>query len=140
MATSLGITNKDIKEAKASAEGLFNFLMKRMQGFSDAVKYTSGTVEGRIARIQEGLQVAGEKGAKALYQSFSSVLEDVANYLIPVPENLGDKWKINPAFIQGIKDVSDTVGKVVKSIGDIGKTVAPILGGCTDSSKQQKRL
>ena len=129
LATSLGITNKDIKEAKASAEGLFNFLMKRMQGFSDAVKYTSGTVEGRIARIQEGLQVAGEKGAKALYQSFSSVLEDVANYLIPVPENLGDEWKINPAFIQGIKDVSDTVGKVVKSIGDIGKTVAPILGG-----------
>lgn len=129
LATSLGITNKDIKEAKASAEGLFNFLMKRMQGFSDAVKYTSGTVEGRIARIQEGLQVAGAKGAKALYQSFSSVLEDAANYLIPVPENLGDKWEINPAFIQGIKDVSDTVGKVVKSIGDIGKTVAPILGG-----------
>lgn len=129
LATSLGITNKDIKEAKASAEGLFNFLMKRMQGFSDAVKYTSGTVEGRIARIQEGLQVAGAKGAEALYQSFSSVLEDAANYLIPVPENLGDEWKINPAFIQGIKDVSDTVGKVVKSIGDIGKTVAPILGG-----------
>lgn len=129
LATSLGITNKDIKEAKASAEGLFNFLMKRMQGFSDAVKYTSGTVEGRIARIQEGLQVAGAKGAKALYQSFSSVLEDAANYLIPVPENLGDKWEINPAFIQGIKDVSNTVGKVVKSIGDIGKTVAPILGG-----------
>ena len=129
LATSLGITNKDIKEAKASAEGLFNFLMKRMQGFSDAVKYTSGTVEGRIARIQEGLQVAGAKGAQALYQSFSSVLEDAANYLIPVPENLGDEWKINPAFIQGIKDVSDTVGKVVKSLGDIGKTVAPILGG-----------
>lgn len=129
LATSLGITNKDIKEAKASAEGLFNFLMKRMQGFSDAVKYTSGTVEGRIARIQEGLQVAGAKGAEALYQSFSSVLEDAANYLIPVPENLGDEWKINPAFIQGIKDVSDTVGKVVKSLGDIGKTVAPILGG-----------
>lgn len=129
LATSLGITNKDVKEAKASAEGLFNFLMKRMQGFSDAVKYTSGTVEGRIARIQEGLQVAGAKGAEALYQSFSSVLEDAANYLIPVPENLGDKWEINPAFIQGIREVSDTVGKVVKSIGDIGKTVAPILGG-----------
>lgn len=129
LATSLGITNKDIKEAKASAEGLFNFLMKRMQGFSDAVKYTSGTVEGRIARIQEGLQVAGAKGAEALYQSFSSVLEDAANYLIPVPENLGDKWEINPSFIQGIREVSDTVGKVVKSIGDIGKTVAPILGG-----------
>lgn len=129
LATSLGITNKDVKEAKASAEGLFNFLMKRMQGFSDAVKYTSGTVEGRIARIQEGLQVAGAKGAEALYQSFSSVLEDAANYLIPVPEKLGDKWEINPAFIQGIREVSDTVGKVVKSIGDIGKTVAPILGG-----------
>jgi hypothetical protein len=75
------------------------------------------------------LQVAGAKGAEALYQSFSSVLEDVANYLIPVPEKLGDQWEINPAFIHGIREVSDTVGKVVKGIGDIGKTVAPILGG-----------
>jgi len=129
LATSLGITNKDIKEAKASAEGLFNFLMKRMQGFSDAVKYTSGTVEGRIARIQEGLQVAGAKGAETLYKSFSSVLEDAANYLIPVPENLGDKWEINPAFIQSIREIGDVVGKVAKNLGDIGKAVAPILGG-----------
>lgn len=129
LATSLGITNKDIKEAKASAEGLFNFLMKRMQGFSDAVKYTSGTVEGRIARIQEGLQVAGAKGAEALYQSFSSVLEDVANYLIPVPEKLGDQWEINPAFVKTIKDISSTVGEVVKNVGDLGKTIAPIIGG-----------
>ena len=129
LATSLGITNKDIKEAKASSEGLFNFLMKRMQGFSDAVKYTSGTVEGRIARIQEGLQVAGAKGAQALYQSFSSVLEDIANYLIPIPKKLGDQWEINPAFIKGIQDVSETVGKVVESIGGIGKTIAPLIGG-----------
>ena len=129
LATSLGITNKDIKEAKASSEGLFNFLMKRMQGFSDAVKYTSGTVEGRIARIQEGLQVAGAKGAQSLYQSFSGVLEDIANYLIPIPKKLGDQWEINPAFIKGIQDISVTVGKVVESFSDIGKTVAPLIGG-----------
>ena len=129
LATSLGITNKDIKEAKASSEGLFNFLMKRMQGFSDAVKYTSGTVEGRIARIQEGLQVAGAKGADALYQSWSNVLEKIANYLIPIPEKLGDKWEINPAFVKSIERVANTVGKIAEGLADTGDAVSPFVGG-----------
>ena len=125
LATSLGITNKDIKEAKASAEGLFNFLMKRMQGFSDAVKYTSGTVEGRIARIQEGLQVAGAKGAEALYQSWSNVLEKIANYLIPIPEKLGDKWEINPEFVKSIEKIAQTVGKIADGLADAGSAISP---------------
>ena len=129
LATSLGITNKDIKEAKASTEGLFNFLMKRMQGFSDAVKYTSGTVEGRIARIQEGLNVAGAKGAEALYQSWSNVLEKIANYLIPIPEKLGDKWEINPAFVKSIERVANTVGKIAEGLADTGSAVSPFVGG-----------
>ena len=129
LATSLGITNKDIKAAKASSEGLFKFLMDRMTGFADAVKYTSGTVEGRIARIQEGLQVAGAKGAKALYESWSDVLERIANYLIPVPEKLGAKWEINPAFIKSIESIAKTVGKISSSLADFGGGVAPILGG-----------
>ena len=129
LATSLGITNKDIKAAKQSAEGLYEFLMKRMQGFSDAVKYTSGTVEGRIARIQEGLQVAGAKGAQALYNSFSEVLEKIANYLIPIPETLGEKWQINPDVISGIEKISETIGKLAKSSGEIGEFLAPFVGG-----------
>lgn len=126
LATSLGITNKDIKEAKASAEGLFNFLMKRMQGFSDAVKYTSGTVEGRIARIQEGLQVAGEKGAKALYKQYSAALEKIADYLIPVPKKLGDQWQINPEFVKGVEKVSTRIAKIAKDITEIGVSAAPL--------------
>lgn len=129
LATSLGITNKDIKEAKASAEGLFNFLMKRMQGFSDAVKYTSGTVEGRIARIQEGLQVAGAKGADSLYKAWSNTLERIANYLIPVPEKLGEKWEINPEFIKSIERIAQTTGKIAESLGNVGETIGPALGG-----------
>ena len=129
LATSLGITNKDIKEAKASSEGLFNFLMKRMQGFSDAVKYTSGTVEGRIARIEEGLQVAGAKGADSLYKAWSNTLERIANYLIPVPEKLGEKWEINPEFVKSIERIAQTTGKIAESLANVGEKIGPELGG-----------
>ena len=128
LATSLGITNKDIKAAKASSEGLFKFLMDRMQGFSDAVKYTSDTVEGRIARIQEGLQVGGAKGADALYRAFSGVLEQLANTLIPVPEKLGDKWEINPAFVSGIETVSTKIKNMVTDVSDMAKFISPLAG------------
>ena len=36
LATSLGLTDADIKEAKNSAEGLYVFLMKRMEGFKNS--------------------------------------------------------------------------------------------------------
>lgn len=128
LATSLGITNKDIKAAKASSEGLFKFLMDRMQGFSDAVKYTSDTVEGRMARIQEGLQVGGAKAGEELYKSWSKVLEQIANYLIPIPEKMGDKWEINPAFVKAIKETSENVGKIANGLADVGKVVLPLIG------------
>lgn len=129
LATSLGITNKDIKEAKQSAEGLYNFLMKRMEGFQDAVKYTSGTVEGRIARIQEGLNVGIAKGSEILYKSYSDVLEKIANYVIPVPEKLGQKWEINPDFVKGVETVADKISKLVTDMTEVGNTVKPFFGG-----------
>ena len=128
LATSLGITNKDIKAAKQSAEGLYSFLMKRMEGFADAVKYTSGTVEGRMARIQEGLQVAGAKGADALYKSWSATLEKIANYLIPVPEKLGEKWEVNPSFVKSIESIAKTVGNIASSVADVAEEIAPLVG------------
>lgn len=133
LATSLGITNKDIKEAKKSAEGLYNFLMKRMEGFQDAVKFTSGTVEGRIARIQEGLNVGIAKGAESLYTSYSKVLEKIATALIPVPENLGQKWEINPEFVKNVEIVSTKVGKIASDITDAGIQIAPFFGGALKS-------
>lgn len=126
LATSLGITNKDIKEAKASAEGLYAFLMKRMQGFQDAVKYTSDTVSGRIARIEEGIQVGVSKGADTLYKQYSAALEEIANYLIPVPKNMGEQWKINPEFVKGVEEVSTRIAKIAKDITEIGVSAAPL--------------
>lgn len=126
LATSLGITNKDIKEAKASAEGLYAFLMKRMQGFQDAVKYTSDTVSGRIARIEEGIQVGVSKGADTLYKQYSAALEKIADYLIPVPKKLGDQWQINPEFVSGVETVAEKIAKIASDITDIGVSAAPL--------------
>lgn len=126
LATSLGITNKDIKEAKASAEGLYAFLMKRMQGFQDAVKYTSDTVSGRIARIEEGIQVGVSNGADTLYKQYSAALEEIANYLIPVPKNMGEQWQINPEFVKGVEEVSTKIAKIAKDITEIGVSAAPL--------------
>jgi len=126
LATSLGITNKDIKEAKASAEGLYAFLMKRMQGFQDAVKYTSDTVSGRIARIEEGIQVGVSKGADTLYKQYSAALEEIANYLIPVPKNMGEQWQINPEFVSGVETVAEKIAKIAKDITEIGVSAAPL--------------
>ena len=128
LATSLGITNKDIKEAKASAEGLYAFLMKRMQGFQDAVKYTSDTVSGRIARIEEGIQVGVSKGADTLYKQYSAALEKIADYLIPVPKKLGDQWEINPAFIGNVEKVAGVISKLANDLADIGSFVSPLAG------------
>ena len=99
-----------------------------MEGFQDAVKYTSDTVEGRIARIEEGLNVGIAKGSASLYSAYSRVLEKIATALIPIPKNLGEHWEINPTFIKNVETVADKINSIAITVTDIGAKGVPALG------------
>ncbi len=138
LATALGISDADIKKAKASSEGLYKFLMDRMKGFEYSALETNNTVKGRIDQITEGLQRGIAEGAEPLRKVYSDALKEFGESVVLVNKQTKE-WKVNPAFVQSINGLSETainIGKQVKAIGEvampfvegIGSTVLTLLG------------
>ena len=82
IATMMGITDADIAKAKASAEGLFGFVMQRMSGFEQSADRYKGTLRGAMEGLQEEITQASAKAmapavdaAKDAVQQISAALD-----------------------------------------------------------------
>lgn len=82
IATMLGITDADIAKAKASAEGLFGFVMQRMSGFSESADRYKTTLRGALEGLQEEITQASAQAmapavdaAKDAVQQISAALD-----------------------------------------------------------------
>lgn len=126
LATSLGLTDADIKAAKQSSEGLFKFLMNRLKGFELATKYTQDTVRGALAQIEEGVQRGIAEGAKPLYNAYGETLRGIANSLVTIDEKTKEA-KINPEFEKSIENISNRTLSIAKDLKDVGETALPYL-------------
>ena len=126
LATSLGLTDADIKAAKQSSEGLFKFLMNRLKGFELATKYTQDTVKGALAPIEEGVQRGIAEGAKPLYNAYGETLRGIANNLVTIDEKTKEA-KINPQFEKSVENISNRTLSIAKDLKEVGETVLPYM-------------
>lgn len=126
LATSLGLTDADIKAAKQSSEGLFKFLMNRLKGFELATKYTQDTVKGALAQIEEGVQRGIAEGAKPLYNAYGETLRGIANNLVTIDEKTKEA-KINPQFEKSVENISNRTLSIAKDLKEVGETVLPYM-------------
>jgi hypothetical protein len=124
LATSLGITDADIKAAKQSSEGLYNFLINRMKGFEMATSQTSKTVTGRLDQIKEGLQRGIAEGMNPLRNVYSSVLGDIANKLVVI-DKATYEWKINPDFESSLFSISATLIQIGEKAKNVWNFISP---------------
>lgn len=134
LATSLGITDADIKAAKQSTEGLYNFLINKMKGFEMATTQTSNTVSGKLDQIKEGLQRGIAEGMAPLRDVYSDILGDIAKKLVVIDKTTY-QWQINPAFTSALTDVSVTIMRIGESLKNIWETSSPYLSIFANAAK-----
>ena len=134
LATSLGITDADIKAAKQSTEGLYSFLINKMKGFDMAATQTSSTVAGKLDQIKEGLQRGIAEGMSPLRDVYSDILGDIAKKLVVIDKTTY-QWQINPAFTSALTDVSVTIMRIGESLKSIWETSSPYLSIFANSAK-----
>nr|DAM64766.1 MAG TPA: Morphogenesis protein 1 wall, phi29, hydrolase, infection [Caudoviricetes sp.] len=134
LATSLGITDADIKAAKQSTEGLYNFLINKMKGFEMATTQVSNTVAGKLDQIKEGLQRGIAEGMAPLRDVYSDILGDIAKKLVVIDKTTY-QWQINPAFTSALTDVSVTIMRIGESLKNIWETSSPYLSIFANGAK-----
>lgn len=106
LATALGLTDKDIEAAKSSSQGLFNFLMERLEGFRQASEYTQNTFKGKFDQIKEGLTRGAAEGFEPIFEAVKAQMGEIGNYLLPVDETT-KQIQINPQFINDLQYIAN---------------------------------
>lgn len=129
LATALGLTDSDIKKAKQSSEGLFNFLMRRLKGFEAAMVLTQGTTQGMIDQIKEGITRGLSEGGNPLFEYYKKQLAAISAQVITVNDNL--EYGINEDFKNRVTEISGSVIKAVEAVKSVSGVVLPIFSATT---------
>ena len=123
LATALGITNQDIKKAKQSSDGLFKFLMERLEGFKAANDDTAKTWKGTLTRLQSGLSMTFGEGMEPLFQYAREQLGEVADNFVKIDKTT-KQLQINTEFKSQIEDISKGAIKTAEALKPLGKLTA----------------
>ena len=121
LATDLGLTDSDIKAAKQSSEGLFKFLMKRLAGFKQASTEYGETLSGMLAQVKEGYALAQAQAVEPLRDVAKGILKDIRDVLYT------KDMQINPAFVEGFKEVGNYVLKIWEALKEVGSSFMPAI-------------
>lgn len=121
LATALGLTDSDIKAAKQSSEGLFKFLMERLAGFKQSSTEYGNTLSGMLAQVKEGYALAQVQAVESLRDTAKGILKDVRDVLYT------KDMQINPAFVEGFKEVGNYVLKIWEALKEVGSSFMPAI-------------
>lgn len=121
LATALGLTDADIKAAKASSEGLFNFLMERLKGFERAAQETPKTIAGMEDQLKEGLSKAMSIAVKPVQEKYKELMQQTSGLLFT--DNLG----INEDLTNKLQAAGQHVANMVEDFKSMGEIVAPVV-------------
>lgn len=125
LATALGLTDKDIKAAKASSEGLFKFLMGRLEGFEMAGEASKRTFDGIIDQIKEGVQRIGQESTGSLFGAAKEELADIANGLIYVNQET-KKVELNKDLVNDLTYASDRAVEFGRNIAEAAQPIVSV--------------
>lgn len=121
LATALGLTDADIKAAKASSEGLFNFLMERLKGFERAAQETPNTIASMEDQLKEGFSKAMSIAVKPVQEKYKELMQQTSGWLFT--DNLG----INEDLTNKLQTAGQHVANMVEDFKSMGEIIAPIV-------------
>lgn len=121
LATALGLKDSDIKEAKASAEGLYSFLMKRLEGFEQAAAATPKTLAGLQDQIKEGLTLGMGFGLEPVLNEYKDVLLDIKSSVI------GPDFGVSDTFVGNIRSASEHAVNMWHGFENVAEVLSPIV-------------
>lgn len=101
LATSLGLTDADIKAAKASADGLYKFLMNRLAGYAPMAERFPDTLAGKMSMLEETFTMASAKLTNAFKPAIKDILGDLAEMIGEFNTKTGE-LDLNPNLQKGI--------------------------------------
>lgn len=101
LASSLGLKDSDIAAAKASSEGLFAFLMQRLEGFKASSEAFNDTLKGKLDSVREGSTRVAAEGLEPLIVASKQALGDISALFVTIEQ--GGQVQLNQELVGTIR-------------------------------------
>ena len=121
LATALGLTDADITAAKNSSDGLYKFLMERLQGFERAAKETPKTIAGMEDQLKEGLSRAMSVAVEPVQQKYKELMQQASGVLF------NSDLSINEDLANNLQTAGEHIANMVDDFKAMADIVAPIV-------------
>lgn len=121
LATALGLTDADIKAAKASSEGLFNFLMERLKGFERAAQETPKTIAGMEDQLKEGFSKAMSIAVKPVQEKYKELMQQASGVLF------NSDLSINEDLAKNLQTAGEHIANMVDDFKAMADIIAPVV-------------
>ena len=121
LATALGLTDADITAAKNSSDGLYKFLMERLQGFERAAKETPKTIAGMEDQLKEGLSRAMSVAVEPVQQKYKELMQQASGVLF------NSDLSINEDLTQKLQTAGEHIANMVDDFKAMADIVAPVV-------------
>jgi len=125
LATSMGLKDADIKAAKASSEGLFAFLMRRMEGFKYSAQATQLTMAGLTDTAIEGFTRIGSVGTLPVFNMIKENLQTIGKQFVDINNETG-KVTISKNLTNELTQISTKAVKVANDLQELFLPVAEV--------------
>lgn len=121
LATALGLTDADITAAKNSSDGLYKFLMERLQGFERAAKETPKTIAGMEDQLKEGLTRAMGVAIEPVQQKYKELMQQASGALF------NSDLSINEDLTENLQAAGEHIANMVDDFKAVADIVAPVV-------------
>ena len=121
LATALGLTDADITAAKNSSDGLFKFLMDRLQGFERAAKETPNTIAGMEDQLKEGLSRAMSVAVEPVQQKYKELMQQASGVLF------NSDLSINEDLTKNLQTAGEHIANMVDDFKAMADIIAPVV-------------
>lgn len=121
----LGITNDDIKQAKQSADGLYNFLQERLRGEMEANQHYLETFEGRLNHLKESISRIGGEALTPIITDATEEMSKLANSLVAIDDH-GNVLGLNGDAIESIRNAAIVAEHFGAGMVQVGQDIATI--------------
>lgn len=105
LATALGLKDSDIAKARASSEGLFAFLMQRLQGFKASSEAFDETFKGKFEQLKEGATRVAAEGLEPIFKASKEALGEVSKLFTTIDQ--AGNVSLNQSLVADIRSVAN---------------------------------
>lgn len=130
LAASLGLTDADIQKAKGSADGLYKFLMNRLQGYEKVMRDFPDTYAGIMSNIEEYSTLASKYIEERYSKTIKAIGKQILDLFGSIKENSQgvEYFEVNPMIIT----IINTVESIFISIKEVLIDIASTFGDFTE--------